>query len=338
MFASRALTGAIAIGAAAAMSIAIAAPASAATLPAGQVITVIDSFGWQNYQAAPDTAALTPVGNQEDNVSDFITGVDVDQDGYGYAVAAYSEGGGYLYKADANAGTLADDEVEIDLNFGDVEVDADSCSAIDYTDGVIYAACYLDAEDFEATYVGTVDPTTGLLTPVVELAGEDYLNITSIAVDPITGQLYGFSTEFGIETVSAIWILSEDDGASFVSELDRPAYGADFDRDGQLWVTTNVFEGSSEFPDIYSALATVSLTDGSNPFLEKFTTDGVEYEDPIQPITVWGTVAAEEAPPVLAATGSTMAPAAAVIAAGVLLFGALLAAGTAIARRRSLES
>jgi hypothetical protein len=336
MSARRALSGAIALGAALAMSIAVAAPANAATLPEGQVISVLDSEGWQYYDASAADASLTPVGDEVADISDYITGVDVDQYGYGYAVADYSEGGSYLYQADANLGTL-DNDIEIQFDYGDVQEDTDGCSAIDYTGGVIYAACYLDAENFEATYIGPVDPETGLLTPVIELSGEDYLNILAIAVDPITGQLYGFSTDFGGVFTTELWLLSEDDGASFVTEVERVVFGADFDRDGQLWVTSWVFEGPTEFPDIYPVLATVDTTTGATPFFEKFTVDGTDYEGEIQPITVWG-LPAVEAPPVLAATGSTVAPSVAVIAAGVLLFGAVLAAGTAIARRRSVES
>lgn len=336
MSASRVLTSAIAVGAVAALSVFAAAPASAASLPAGQVITVIDSAGWQNFQANPADASLTPVGEQIPFESDYITAVDVDDTGIGYAVADYSEGGGYLYDADANTGTLSNDR-QIEFFFGDVTDETDGCSSIDYTGGVIYAACYLDAENFEATYIGPVDPETGYLTPVIELAGEDFIDITAIAVDPISGVLYGFSYDFSeVLTVSA-YTLSEDEGATFVTNLDSPVFGADFDRDGQLWVTTWVFEGSSEFPDIMPVLATVDLTTGANPFFEKFTLEGVDYEDDIEPITVWGAAPAE-APPVLAATGSTIAPSVAVIAAGVLLFGALLAAGTMVARRRSTES
>lgn len=331
MSASRALTSAIAAGAVAALTVFIAAPASAAILPEGQVITVIDGVSWQFYDASPADAALTAVGNQTTLDSNYITGVDVDDDGIGYAIAEDS----YLYEADANTGTLSNG-VEIEFDLGDVIEETDGCSAIDYTDGVIYAACYLDAENYEATYVGPVDPISGLLTPVVELSGEDYLNLLAIAVDPISGVLYGFEYNFDVVLTTAVYALSEDEGATFVTLTENPVFGADFDRDGQLWVTSWVFEGDSESPEVHSALATLDLTTGDNPFIEKLNLDGADYDGTAEPITVWGT--AEEAPPALAATGSTVAPAIAVIAAGVLLFGAVLAAGTMSARRRSLES
>lgn len=331
MSASRALTGAIAVGAVAALSLFTAAPASAATLPDGQSITVIDGISWQFFDANPADAALTTVGSPS-LTEDYVTGVDVNDEGIGYAITS----DGYLFEADANTGTLSNG-VEIRFDYIDVIEDTDGCSAIDYTDGVIYAACYLDAENFEATYVGPVNPDNGYLRPEIELSGDDYLNLTAIAVDPISGVLYGFEYDFGIELITGVYTLSEDEGATFVTLTENPVFGADFDRDGQLWVTSWVFGGDSESPEILSALATLDLTSGANPFIETMNVDGVDYEGSVEPITVWG-VASEEAPPALAATGSTMAPAAAVIAAGVLLFGAVLAAGTVIARRRSLES
>ncbi|MDH6179875.1 hypothetical protein M2152_000057 [Microbacteriaceae bacterium SG_E_30_P1] len=321
MSASRSLTAAIAVGSIAALTLFAAAPASAATLPSGQVISVIDSFEWQYYDANPATAALTPFGTQTPYEDDFINAVDVNDDGYGYAIADYAEGGAYLYNADANTGTLSND-IRVYFDYGDVVEEADTCSALDFTGGVIYAACYLEAENFDATYVGPVDPETGYLTPVIELAGEDYLDIEAIAVHPVTGVLYAFSYDFSDVLTSSVYTLSEDAGATFVVDLDNPVFGADFDRDGQLWVTSWVFEGDSEAPEILSALATLDLTTGLNPFLEPFSVDGVVVDADINPITVWG-VAVEPEVPVLAATGLDQAPLVA-IGAALLLGGAVV--------------
>lgn len=330
MFASRALTSAIVVGAVAIGSVFAAAPASAATLPSGQQITVIDSFEWQFYEASPVDASLTAVGAMVPFESDYITGVDVNDDGIGYAVATFDEGGGYLYNADANTGTLSND-ILITFNFGDVFPDADECTAIDYTDGVIVAACQLYG-DFDATYVGTVDPATGVLTPIVELAGvEDFLYITAIAIDPISGLFYAVAYDFEAIPQYTLWTLDEVTGATFVTGLSRAAFGADFDRDGQLWVTSEVAIGGGEFPPVFPVLATLNTTDGTNPFFEPFTLAGVPLDIFIDPITVWGKEA-------LAETGVTQNPAVGVGAAAILLFGALMAAGAMAMRRRSVES
>ena len=92
MFKSRVLSSALVVVAVAAASVFAAAPASAATLPDGQRITIIDSIAWQFYEASPADASLTAVGT---GVPDelYLTGVDVDDDGHGFAMATdYSEG------------------------------------------------------------------------------------------------------------------------------------------------------------------------------------------------------------------------------------------------------
>lgn len=338
MFTSRALTSTLVVGSVAVASVFAAAPASAATLPDGQQITVIDSNEWQFYEASPADASVTAVGTPTAD-DPYLQGVDVNDEGHGYAIATdFSEGpvGGWLYTADANTGLLTNG-IEITVNFGDVVPSVDECTAIDYTGGVITAACviYFDGPSVFTTFVGPLDPATGILEPLIELngSGEGFpqLYLSSIAVHPQTGVLYGFSYEFSDVFALNAWTLSEADGATLVTSIDNEAWGADFDRDGQLWITTYVTIGSGEFPPSYPALATLSLVDGSSAFLEPYTLGGALLESDIDPITVWGV-------PALAATGVTQSPAVALGAGALLLFGAILAAGTIAVRRRSVES
>lgn len=329
---SPALAASLVVGAVAVASVFAAAPASAATLPAGQKITVIDSNFWQFFEANPADAALTAVGTAG-AANLFVSGVDVDDTGHGYAVATdFSEGpvAGYVLTADATTGTLSN-AVPVTLNFGDVFPAADECTAIDYTGGALIAACQIYS-DFDATYVGTLDPTSGVLTPFIELnGGEDFpfLYITAIATDPTTGTLYGYSWDFPSSS-GVQWVLG-DDLLTGGPDIFNPVWGADFDRDGQLWITTDEPEDGNENPEFIPSLATQDLVSGANPFLAFFNLGGVTLsgEDVIQPITVWGA---------LAPTGAVQSPAGAVGAGALLLFGAIMAAGAMAIRRRSVES
>ena len=62
MKSSRMLTGALVVGSVAVASMFAAAPASAATLPLGQKITVVDKYDLQYYNVNPADAVATPVG------------------------------------------------------------------------------------------------------------------------------------------------------------------------------------------------------------------------------------------------------------------------------------
>lgn len=339
---ARLLGGAVVAGSVAVASMFAAAPAAAATLPSGQKITIIDQAEDQFYDASPVNGDVTPVGAFGVQIDEYITGVDVNDDGVGYAIAtAYSQevpdedefpvvfaDGAWLYEANANTGELTGG-VEIFLDFGDVLEEADYCGAIDYTNGVVTAACVeeIDEEVF-ATYVGVVDPATGFMDIFLELNGGSFLFFASIAVDPISGQLYGFTIEEGDGTFYGVYTLSEDEGADWVIDTEYPGFGADFDRDGQLWFTTVEELQQGEFPFPYPALATVDLATGGSPFVALYTTPDAEVVDWSEAITVWGK-------PALAATGATVAPVTVAAAAVVLLLGAILAAGTAARRRKA---
>jgi LPXTG-motif cell wall-anchored protein len=333
MLRSRALTGALIVGAVATASLFAAAPASAATLPDGQKITVIDYFdGYgQFYEASPADAALTGVGTGQSLGEDDLTAVDVDDAGLGYAIGNfYNEDESTLFHADANTGILSS-PVIIMLNFGDVQVEAEYCSALDYSAGVLMAICFDTVSEQDVAYWGILDPNGAVgeawLTPLYQFDGQEYLDFESMAVDPVSGLVYATAYLDG----PALFTLSQDAGATFVTNMDRPAYGLDFDSGGQAWATTWLTVPNGEFPYEASSLATLNLVDGSNPFVEVMTFEGDDFEDPfIQPITVWGKKT-------LPATGPSNTSAIGVGAAALLLLGAFLAAGT-IARRRASES
>ena len=70
-----------------------AAPASAASLPNGQRISVVDNETWQFSDASPVDGALTPYGVPGlIPFAEYIEGVDVNDDGQGYAVSIVKAG------------------------------------------------------------------------------------------------------------------------------------------------------------------------------------------------------------------------------------------------------
>ncbi len=335
---ARALTGVLVVGAVGIASLFAASPASAATLPAGQKITVIDQNSDRFYEASPADAALTPIGNPPGLIDECVTGVDVDDDGHGYAVASLFEhfcdgGEGFLaalYTADANTGLLSNQlQVTIDPA-GEDPFPADSCDGIDYTGGVLWASCNTSPQGVQHAWFGPVDPTTGVLTPAIHLcaacgAGFEYNYFTAIARHPVTGVLWGFSWESGGEVGGEydLWTLDPTTGITHEADLDLIGMGADFDRDGQLFITTATFIPGSDL--IQMDLATVNTSDGTNPFVAPYTGTPLEFWS--EALTVWGKEA-------LPATGPALSAPLVVSAALLLLVGAILAVG-ATARRRS---
>ncbi len=83
----RLLAGAIVTGAVAITSLFAAAPASAATLPLGAKISVVNWYDAQYYEASPVDAAITPVGTPTWlGAYENVEAIDVDDDGKGYAL------------------------------------------------------------------------------------------------------------------------------------------------------------------------------------------------------------------------------------------------------------
>jgi hypothetical protein len=336
MLKSRAVTGALIVGAVAVASMFAAAPAAGASLPAGQKITVLDNNDNQYFLANPATAALTEVGTGGVN-DDFayVEGVDVDDAGLGYAVGTYYNPGpigGFVQTADANTGTLGAEVAVYFPDGGGGEIYPDACFGVDYTAGVVLIACEIDGEgDDDTTYVGEVDPATGELSSTYVLGNVNdeysaYLPVLSLALNPLTGDVYfGSSYEFGDDQTGYTLYRFTADGVYYINDTDGPLVGLDFDRGGQLWATTYLRFG--ETLEAGPALATVDLATAAFPFAEYYTwaDDEVIYQD-FTSITVWGA---------LANTGASITPAAsALAAAGILLLGAMLAAGSLMLRRR----
>jgi hypothetical protein len=333
MKSSRVLAGSILVGSVAVATMFAAAPASAATLPLGQQISVITPQS-QFHFADSNTAALTAVGTGVTDASDDeqFNGVDVDDNGIGYAISTdYPDGptGAYLYSADAKTGTTTFID-EISFFFGDFSLYPDECHGIDWTSGVLTLACDYTG-DFSVTLIGVWDFTAGWAVPVVELNEEidgdypdgfEYNNISALATDPKTGELYAFSYGYA----NAVYTVSEDEGLTYVESTGEYGVGgADFDRGGQLWVTAFRFNPADRAIEPgESGLATFDPATGTFPF----TAAWADQEQFTSPITVWGA---------LAATGSSVSVAPAIAASGILLLGAILAAGTMVLRRRNAD-
>jgi hypothetical protein len=338
---SRMLPGALVVGAVAVASMFAAAPASAATLPVGAKITVIDDEGEQFYNVSPSTAISTPVGTPV-SLPEYISGVDVDDTGHGYALGNLEvyldpeteedeewEYSAYLFKADANTGMLADRKQILIDEGGDTLVYANECSAIDYSGGVIIAVCYTYGEG-DIGYVGTIDPSGeyAVLTNKTTLWEQDdtYHRFSAIALDPTDGTLYGFDNQ----RLTTLWTITLDDVAPVLVDgpyIDYYVPAADFDRSGQLWLVVIGAQPAALNPT-FLELATFDFAAH-----EVVPVDFFSSEDPYEidfpgALTVWG---------VLANTGSTMLIAPAIAASGVLLLGAILAAGTMVLRRRSAD-
>ncbi len=89
----------------------------------------------------------------------------------------------------------------------------------------------------------------------------------------------------------------------FTTDLDLtpfPIRAADFDRDGQLFVSTYL---KDSLDNDYAALAVLNPASGEVSDLRYFDLDGSPFEDQEFALTVWGNVPDE---PVLPATGAGM--------------------------------
>ena len=346
MKSSRVLTGALIVGAVAISSMFAAAPASAATLPAGAKITVVDSLDDQFYNVSPATADSAPVGTPAP-IAQEVEGIDVDDAGLGYAVATlfvdieepeefgpfYYPSEGWIYKADANTGKLTDGKPVV-IDTGEIDTVANECSAIDYSKGVILAVCYSYAEILSSgtTWIGTIDFTTSpsaTLTPLTSFSGEGFLHFSSIATNPVNGEIWGFDNTFLY--APGVWQITLDDEYPVFVEYtyNFEVLGADFDRGGQLWLSVYQFV----IPTLLANVSILDLATFDFATNQPVVVDSFSSADPYEitypaSITVWG---------VLAATGSSVSMAPAIAASGILLLGALLAAGTMALRRRSAD-
>jgi hypothetical protein len=315
---ARPLAAALAASALAFAGLLAAAPAAAADLPEGATLSVVDDDSGTIYDVNAANADLSPAGAATNVQS--VTAIDVNATGQGYALTAPIDGPSNLYVADAAAGTLTD-PIGI-IVFGDIL--ASGCAALDYTDGVLVAACLVSqGESGFTSVIGVLNPETGVLESDVVVDTEDQFFVSALAKDPTTGILYAFDNR-DVFTVD----LAADTITPLV-EADHPVYGADFDVNGVLWITTSE-ETGSESAD---GLATLDLETGEAAWIGFYeTTDGSDFSI-TNGITVWGGTAPVVPEPALAATGSeTVLP----IALGALLLvlaGLAFAATSAISRR-----
>jgi hypothetical protein len=306
-------------------SLVVASPASAAVLPDGQKITVIDLIfaevgpgGDQMFNVSPADAASTAVGGI--NAPFSVTAVDVNDEGLGYATANLEGDGGfapYLYKANAVTGTLSDPVL-----ISNAQYDLSTCEGLDLQpNGEILVACN-DNDDSPASYIGTVTAAGAFVPFIISGTNEvPLVDFAAIGFNAVTGELWAFADNDG----TARYLVNRAAGTlGPVLFLPFRVYGADFDRAGQLFITTY----NSAIEDF--ALATLVPSTGERTIIGPYTV-GPNQLSPVWAITVWGK-------PALAATGSTTGTDILPIALGsalLLLAGTAFVATTRIQRSRA---
>jgi hypothetical protein len=307
----------------------VAAPASAATLPAGQKITVaqgdfveVGPDAVQLLNANPADASLTVVGPPTGATA---INIDVNDDGLGYGTGSQLVGDDdyptpVLFKVDANTGVISDPVFIVPT---DEELVINVCNGIALLpNGEILVAC-IDLRD------GILNSVIGVVTPAGAFTAfynsdandDDEQNFSALAYNAVSGELWAFAFPDG----PAAFLV--DRAAGELGDpvyLELPVYGADFDRGGQLWATTDE-TGEGPVPSI---LATLDLALGDVIPVNPFTLGGVEQFE-VAGITIWGK---------LAATGSTNGAETAPVAIGsalLLLAGAAFIATARLSRKRA---
>jgi hypothetical protein len=263
-------------------SLLVASPASAAVLPTGQRITIIDDEFGQYYNVSPANAATTPVGAA--TAVTPILALDVNDAGIGWAIGPVPDEPFWsaLYPADANTGTLG---APVPVHVG--ASPAFLCNGIDLqSNGTVVLACGIDPNDGVVTQViGVVNTTTGELTPSV-LVESDEFEYSAIAQDPVTGVLWAF-TEAGGPGKSYTVNLAAGT-ATYVADLNNFVFGADFDRSGQLFVSTLAIQG-----DFSPMLGTANPNTGAVTQVSVYSfVDGPDDDRQVGALTVWGALAA----------------------------------------------
>lgn len=290
MLASRGFTALAGVTALTLAGLLTASPASAATLPDGQRITVIaNEFTGDNeadntyLHVNPADASGTQVGAVS---STLVTSFDVDDDGLGYGTGVVSDGqiGGdvpMLYPVDAASGVTGPGVPIVPV---DPAVTITNCQGIDYSDGVITLACVNQPDAIAFAYLGTVTPD-GDFTVFYNSVEQDETtyDFSAIAVDPVSGTLWAFGRNsdfligaWPVDRSSDPWTIGD---MVIADEVPWGIWGADFDRDGQLFITI-----STDAPD---QLATFALDTGVTSVVGFFTVDGIEPGN-VAAITVWG--------------------------------------------------
>lgn len=293
----------------------VASPASAATLPDGQRITVVSNYyadPGPSYDANPADAVLTALGGVVGLAEgEFVSGIDVDvADGLGYAIiTSRPDGWGESWIAPYNAATgeagtaipIVDDE-DNQLN---------GCLGLDLyaVDGRYYTACFENAAGNTSSF-GWIDPTTGVLTELNGLAGYEF---TEFASDPVTGRMFAFRFIDGDADTYEVYEVDTTTWALvLIDDMAKPVWGADYDRDGKLFVSTYLHDNAD---NDYGELDLLDPLTAAFTVIDYYTVDDAALEDDQLPLTIWGT-------PALPATGPVNALPLGLGAALILLVGA----------------
>lgn len=301
----------------------VASPASAATLPDGQKITIVEFLDTnspaegQFYNVNPADAASTPVGT---GTGETISGLEVNDEGIGAAIGQL-DSVSTVWTADANTGTISNPQT-ITV---DGQIQPDSCDGIDLVNGTFIVACD-EGGDADTSYVGALDPATGALISFITVDGDDYVAFDAIANSTVTAQLWGFAH---IGAVSHSFTIDlENNDVDEVAPMENDVWAADFDRNGQLFVSSEeLFGNEIEIP----ALAVTDPAVGTFSFIEPYvstTTDTALIF--VAALSIWGV-------PALAATGAASVDAFPIGlgSALLLLAGAAFVATARIGRRKA---
>lgn len=236
--------------------LAMPTPASAGALPPGQQITVLDPASGNVYSANPATAALTLVATGSPwAVSQTPTALDVDDSGHGFLVTVDERtphllGISTLWKFDATTGQ-ASAPIPITVVDGTTASAGFACQGLDLrSDGVPVVSC-LAALGSTVNITGPVDPTTGVMpgsspdSVLFTVVGSELL--TAYAVSPVTAVPFSFQWDATDPSLDEVLYNASfpHPGLYSTVPLSGPVWAADFDRDGQLFVTT---EDASHLP------------------------------------------------------------------------------------------
>ncbi len=268
-------------------SLLVASPASAATLPSGQVITVVNSteleagIGFQQmFEPSPATAIASTTGAAQP--APIVMAIDVNDDGIGYALSylVLNEPVTFvpsIFNANANTGQLSGGVPIVPAPLLDITIN--DCRGLDLQpSGEVLTACtFVNADNnLVASYIGVVDPVTGFFTPFVTNGGvQQNPNVfwAALAYNAVTGELWAFGSNDG----DVNYLVDRAAGALGPRIESEPIYGADFDRDGQLFVMS-----------IRELLATADPAAGTIAPIDVVTSsEGIEMEL-VESITVWG--------------------------------------------------
>jgi hypothetical protein len=276
----------------------VASPASAAALPDGQRITVVSNYygnvnAAPSYDANPADAVLTALGGAVGlTEGEFVSGIDVNvADGLGYAIiTSRPDGWGESWIAPYNAATgVAGTAIPI---VDDEDNQYNGCLGLDLyaADGRYYTACFDNASGNTSAF-GWVDPTTGELTELNEFAGYEF---TEFASDPVTGRMFAFRFINGdADTYEVYEVLTNTWSFTPIDDLAKPVWGADFDRDGKLFVSTYLHDNADAD---YGELDLLNPLTAAFTVIDFYTANDSALEDDQLPLTIWGQ-------PALAATG-----------------------------------